>query len=307
MKKRDYSHTCCLAIFCWSVLPASCYNPSVSTTQPPTGEAVQGVFVANRDSLRTDSIDRAIFQQKLRIAAPYPTLQQKTLAVMRSFIGTPYRTGDLDAFETERLVVTLRSLDCWTSIEACLSIALCAEAGAQDFQHYRDYLRQLRYWGGHIQGYGSRIHYFSGWILQNEQHGYFRDISAELGGVPYQKAITYLTDIPWYYPQLNDTTTYRQVATAQQRIGAHPWRYVPKAKVAAIEPLLQDGDIIALTSARPNFDIEHQGFAIRKQGRVYLLHASSGGQKVRVSAKPLHEYLAANATMSGMMVLRVRK
>ena len=225
---------------------------------------------------------------------------------MRSFIGTPYRTGDLDAFETERLVVTLRSLDCWTSIEACLSIALCSEAGTTDFQRYRDHLRSLRYWDGHIQGYGSRIHYFSGWILQNEQQGYFRDISAELGGVPYQKAITYMTDIPWYYPQLNDTTTYRQVAMAQQRIGAHPWHYVPKAKVAAIEPLLQDGDIIALTSARPNFDIEHQGFAIRQKGRIFLLHASSGGQKVRVSTKPLSEYLAANGAMSGVVVLRVR-
>ena len=125
--------------------------------------------------------------------------------------------------------------------------------------------------------------------------------------MPYQKAITYITDIPWYYPQLNDTTTYRQVAAAQQRIGAHPWRYVPKTKVAAIEPLLQDGDIIALTSARPNFDIEHQGFAIRKQGRIYLLHASSGAEKVRIAAKPLHEYLAANAAMSGVMVLRISR
>ena len=260
----------------------------------------------NRDSLIEDSIDQRIFREKLRIASMSAgDIRAKTLAVMRSFIGTPYGTGTLDGFATEHLVINLRALDCWTSVECCLAIALTASDSTPDYPRYREYVRQLRYHDGIIENYGSRIHYFCGWILQNEQKGWVRDVTAELGGIPYKKNITYITDVPFYYPQADDPIVWKKINAAQKQISSHQWHYFPKQKVASMESKIKEGDIIVLTSSRPNLDVEHQGFAIKKDGRIHLLHASSTGKKVMVTPKPLSNYLAGIPQMSGIIIVRM--
>ena len=46
-------------------------------------------------------------------------------------------------------------------------------------------------------------------------------------------------------------------------------------------------------------------FAIWKNGRVHLFHASSTNKKVEISEKPLAEYLAGNKSQSGVIVCRL--
>jgi Protein of unknown function (DUF1460) len=106
--------------------------------------------------------DEAIFQQKLQIAQTQSTVPAKALEVMRSFLGTPYVYASLEGNEPEALVVNLRGLDCWTSVENCVAIALTANDKTADFNQYKNQLRSLRYWGGTINGYGSRIRINSG-------------------------------------------------------------------------------------------------------------------------------------------------
>lgn len=278
--------------------------PAVASAAEQTTKAPSAVF--NRDSLIADSLDQIIFREKLGIATRTPGgLRAKTLAVMRSFLGTPYTSGTLDGYDTERLVINLRGLDCWTSVECCLAIALTALDSTPDYAHYRNQVQNLRYHDGTIDGYGSRIHYFCDWILQNSQKNWFRDVTAELGGVPYKKQITYITDMPSYYPQADDPIAWKKIHAAQTAVSAHAWHYIPKQKVAAMENRIEEGDIIVFTSARPTLDVEHQGFAVQQQGRIYLLHASSTGKKVMISPKPLVNYLAGVSKMSGIMVVRV--
>ncbi|HRI60994.1 MAG TPA: DUF1460 domain-containing protein, partial [Saprospiraceae bacterium] len=118
------------------------------------------------------SHDSLLFLEKQKTAAQQSTTNGKSLAIARSFLGTPYVTGTLDVNETEHLVVNLRQLDCWTLVENSIAIALTPEG---DFPSYLAHLQELRYWGGTLDGYGSRIHYFSGWLLQAEKSGLLRD------------------------------------------------------------------------------------------------------------------------------------
>jgi hypothetical protein len=267
---------------------------------------VKSAVEITRDSLIADSMDQSIFKEKWHLAATIKGgLRTKTLALMRSFVGTPYGIRTLDQCDTERLVINLRTLDCWTSVECCLAIALISSDLKPDYERYQNQVQNLRYHNGIIEGYGSRIHYFCDWILQNETKGYFRDITSELGGIPYVKNITYITDAPAYYTKANNPVAQQKIHTAQLKVTAHKWHYFPKQNVASIESKIQEGDIIVFTSAIPNLDVQHQGFAIKQQGRIHLLHASSSGKKVMISPKPLPNYLADIAQLSGIIVIRI--
>ncbi len=248
-----------------------------------------------------DERDVAIFAEKQKLAAAGGNAVQ-TLVIAKSFLGTPYAVGTLEQSGPEQLVINLRELDCWTFVETSLGITLSAK---DDFQNYKGALQQLRYWGGTVNGYGSRIHYFSGWVLQAQARGLLRDLTAELGGIPYRKKIGYISAHPDKYPRTRDAATLRAIVAAEARISRHDWFYVPKSKVAQVESQLREGDIILLTSAKPDLDIAHQGFAIRQNGRIHLLHASSLSKRVVISAEPLPGYMAGQKGQSGMMVVRI--
>jgi hypothetical protein len=246
--------------------------------------------------------DSLTFLEKQKIARAESGLNAQTLAVARSFLGTPYATGTLDCNATERLVLNFKQLDCWTFVENSLAIALASEG---DFATYKSHLQQLRYWGGNVSSYGSRIHYFTGCLLQNEKRGHFRDVTEALGGIPYKKKIGYMSARPAKYPRLKDPENLRALRSAERRINAHHWFYIPKNRVAKMEHLLQEGDIVSLTSFKADLDIAHQGFAVRLNGRIHLMHASSLLKRVIVSKQPLPEYLATQRGQTGIMVARL--
>jgi hypothetical protein len=246
--------------------------------------------------------DSAIFFEKQKTALSEHTIPARTLAVAKSFLGTPYATGTLDVNSEEQLVVNLRQLDCWTLVENSLAIA---QTGGGDLREYQSHLQELRYWGGTVDGYGSRIHYFSGWLLQAEKNGYLRDLTKEMGGIPYRKKIGYITARPDKYPKIKNAAVRRDLLAAEKRINAHAWHYIPKSKVAAMEHLIQDGDLVMLTSAKKDLDIAHQGFAVRRNGRVHLLNASSLSKRVVISKQTLTQYLASQKGQSGIMVARL--
>lgn len=248
--------------------------------------------------------DSAIFEQKKLSARQGRTLAEKTLSTAKSFLGTPYVSGTLEQAGEEHLIVNFEQLDCWTFVENSLAIAL-SEGG--NFQNFKHHLQQLRYWGGQVDGYGSRIHYFSGWILQAEKRGLLQDVSKDLGGEPYQADVSYISKRPNKYPRIKDPNTLRDIRAAERRINAHRWYYIPQERVAQMEHLIQEGDIISLTAWKPDLDIAHQGFAVRVNGRIHLLHASSLAQKVIISKQPLPDYLLSQRGQTGIMVARLKR
>ena len=253
----------------------------------------------------TNPQDIAIFEQKLEIAASQQHLSTQTLAVALSFLDAPYVRGTLDHETEEQLTINLRQLDCWTFMENSLAIALSAHTSGPNIDTLQHFVQQLRYWGGSIKGYASRIHYFSGWLLQAEKLGYLQDITRELGGVIYRKKIGYMTAHPVKYPPLGNQNTWRALKAAEDRLNSHTWFYIPQNRVAKIEHLIREGDIIALTSGKRDLDIAHQGFAVKKNGRIHLLHASSLGRRVVLSGQPLAQYVLSQKGQTGIIVARL--
>jgi hypothetical protein len=248
--------------------------------------------------------DSAIFAEKQAIAAAVPTMREKNLAIARSFLGTPYLHGTLEVNESESLVVNLSALDCWTFVENCVALAQTQHDGG-NYQSYLANLQQLRYWGGHIEGYGSRIHYFSGWILQAEKLGYLHDVTKSMSGIPYKKKVHFISDHPQEYPMTRQPGVLQAIRRAEARINGHAWHFIPKRNIRRMENQIREGDIILLCSSKHDLDVAHQGFAVREKGRIHLLHASSLHHRVVISNEPLHEYMAGQLGQSGIMVIRL--
>jgi Protein of unknown function (DUF1460) len=271
-------------------------------------------FFAPKNTITTTSLltfeqqtidkNEQIFKEKLKIAYTKTTFNERVQAVALSFLGTPYIGGTLDINDKEQLVVNLVGLDCWTYVECSVAIALVAEANRGDFDFYKEKLQSLRYYNSKVDGYGSRVHYFSAWMLQQEQNQILKVITDEIGGIPYTKMTNYITAHPNSYPKLQTEIDISNLKNAEKTLHEHKWTYIPKAKIAKMEKQIQVGDVVALTSSEPDLDITHQGFAVKKNGRIHLMHASSDHHKVEISARPLAEYALRNKGQSGIMVAR---
>ena len=262
--------------------------------------------------------DWQLFQDKVRwaVAQGLETIPAgDAIAQMgESFVGTPYRAATLEVPGPERLVVNLRELDCVTFVETVLALtkfvrhdgvaALGDSLAAR--ARYESYLRDIRYRAGTITGYASRLHYFSDWLATNADAGHVTVITAQLGGVPDLRPITFMTGHAGSYPALQDSSTLVTIAEVESRLSAGQVRYViPKEAITGVMNGIRDGDIIAAATTVAGLDVSHTGFAIWKEGKLHLLHAPLTGSPVEISPLPLAERIQAISSQWGIMVARV--
>jgi hypothetical protein len=225
----------------------------------------------------------------------------------KTWIGTPYVAHTLDKLPTEQLVVNLRELDCTTYLESMLAIGMAVKQQDSSFQNYTHHLQQIRYRKGEINGYGSRLHYFSDWLYENEKQGSLKVITAQLGGKALPKPINFMSTHREAYPALKNEDSFTQIGQIEKEINNRPLLYIPKTEVSRIESKLKEGDIIAITTSIKGLDVVHVGFAVVQNNRIHLLHASLDEKKVVISKKPLAEYLLGNKNQSGIMIARVKQ
>lgn len=253
--------------------------------------------------------DRRIFKKLIRFlnkkksSAEFSS--QLILEIGKFFLGTTYAASTLDARGTEQLVINLRELDCITFVENVVALALLLRSQQRSFRTFQKLLHKIRYRQGRLQGYTSRLHYFSDWIRDNQMKGIIRDVTAEIGGRPLKKAISFMTTHPDLYPPLKNGESLRRMQSIERMISKRPLFFMPKKTLGRFENRIQDGDIIAVTSGTEGLDIQHVGIAARLKNRIHLLHASSRVGKVVLSKQTLSRYLRQSRTRTGIMVARI--
>jgi hypothetical protein len=234
-------------------------------------------------------------------------------ALARTFVGTPYAAATLERPGPEGVVVNLRALDCVTFVENSLALtAFARRHGAAVLTDrpraealYRGLLAALRYRGGVVSGYESRLHYFSEWLADNAARGHLRLLSDELDAVADPEPIDFMSSHAEAYPPLADAA----VRTAIRRIegglnAAPPRRYVPAPRLRDAVALLRPGDVIAATSTVTGLDVAHTGLVVEVEGRIHLLHAPLVGDSVEISARPLADRIVEIAGQDGIMAAR---
>jgi hypothetical protein len=226
--------------------------------------------------------------------------------VGKQFIGTDYEAFALEKEGEEQLVVNLTGLDCTTFLENSLVFSRLIKSGKNTFADYQEELINVRYRNSIIEGYPSRLHYFSDWIHHNQRKGIIEDVTKDIGGEKIKFNVNLMSSKPDSYKQLKANPEFADTLKAQEdEISSREYYYIPKKRVSQVEENIQNGDLLALTTNIKGLDIGHVGIAVRKEdGRIYFMHAPIAGSKVQISENPLPEYLSKIKKHTGIIVLR---
>ncbi|MEO8512786.1 MAG: N-acetylmuramoyl-L-alanine amidase-like domain-containing protein [Ignavibacteria bacterium] len=224
--------------------------------------------------------------------------------VGKSFIDTDYVAGTLDKNMSESLVINLTGLDCVTFVENCLTFARCVKLGKTSFDDYKSELKKIRYRNGQLDGYASRLHYFCDWIYNNEDKGIVKNITADIGGVSYDKKIDFMTNHTKSYKQLSSSTELEGIKAAEEAINSRYYYYIPTSAISKSYDQMQTGDIIATTTSIGGLDVTHTGYVYKEGGGTYFMHASSKSKKVIISPEELQDYVASDSKKTGIMIAR---
>ena len=234
-------------------------------------------------------------------------LSTNILDIARTYLGTPYVAGTLETEGDERLIINEEGVDCTTFVE--LSVA--HRLALQDEGTFEQQVQLLRYRKGVVDGYLSRLHYFTDWVEENARRGVWSELKPEAGNPIWRTdtlTLSFMSSHPQSYSYLKaHAWAVDSISAIEQRYAHYPYAYIDKACLNLPPSALpvRDGDIIALVTTIEGLDVTHLGFAVWKGDKLHLMHASTSHKKVVTDERTLYDYLQGRKSCPGIRVVRL--
>ena len=233
-----------------------------------------GLILWSACSVFADEQDRASIEKWLQEAVSLPKDSCRTLHFAKKMLGVPYVAGTLDGNEEEQLVVMVDSLDCTTFVETVLAFCIADKRGERDFEGFKKALTDIRYRDGILDGYTSRLHYFSDWIRNNEKMGFVKECTSETAcSQPKELWLDFMTThVDSYLPMKKNPELVKIMASHEKNWQGTVVSYIPKEKLnlPPEELKIKDGDVLALVTNIKGLDVVHVGFAFWKDNQLHL-------------------------------------
>ena len=259
------------------------------------------IYANNQDSINVE--------KWLREATTLPKDSCRTLHFAKQMLGVPYVAGTLDGNEEERLVVRTDALDCTTFVETVLALCIADERGERSFAGFKKALTDVRYRDGILDGYASRLHYFSDWISNNERMGFVKECTSETSCCQLKELwLNFMTThIESYVPMKKNPALVEVMVAIEKAWQGVEVSFIPKDKLhlSPDDLKIKNGDILTITTNIKGLDVVHVGFAFWKSGQLHLLHASSVAKKVIEDPLSLYDYSWNKKAHTGVRVIRV--
>jgi len=198
-------------------------------------------------------------------------------------------------------------LDCYTFFESSLVFARCIKKEKTSFEDYQNELINVRYRDGIIDQYPSRLHYASDWLYDNDKRGNVKDITKEIGGIPFIKNIDFMGTHSNSYKRIKNNPEYlTEIIVIEKEITEREKYYIPENFIDCVEDKIINGDIILITASADGLDISHTGIAVKlHDGRIHFMHAPLVGKKIQITEQPLGDYIKGLKSHTGIMVGRL--
>ena len=249
-----------------------------------------------------------------------PASEKLTLFYANELLEKPYVGKTLEVNPKEELAVNLRELDCTTLVENVLALVLTTRQHSTRFNDFCRNLERVRYRDGRLNGYASRNHYFSEWILSNERQGFVTEIQGKEGDsrgkyYPFVDAqrlnCIYMSSHPDRYPMLKgDVEALQLIKENERRVNGRTIHYIPRRLLGKSRKelaMVHDGDILAIVTKKEGLDVSHLGFAVwGTDGKLHLLNASQIHKKVILEPMTLEEYMKKHPSQLGVRVIRIK-
>lgn len=299
---------CILAIGCW-LLAIGCGAKGPAKTQETADE--NDGYVMNYEKEYTAE-DSALVVKLLAEAATQRGKENRMMYFGKKFLGLPYVGGTLENGDREHLIVNLHGLDCTTYVETVTALALCDMQNRRTFEDYCQNLMKIRYRGGEMKDYTSRLHYFTWWGDDNVKKGVVKDIGiydAPFMGVQTVH-INYMSEHPQLYKQLKNHPEFVPIIKRyEDETNGKEYPYIMKSDLnwhpSTPLAMVRDGDIVAMLTDKDGLDTRHIGIAFWQNGALHLMHASSLYKKVLMSKETFYEYEKKQPKHIGIRVWRV--
>ena len=224
-------------------------------------------------------------------------------------LGTPYVAHTLEG-ETEKLTINIDQLDCTTFVETLLALTKTTLNERTTWREYAMSLEQIRYRKGTINGYASRLHYMSDWVIDNDARGNVKEVTAEFPRCDYEtKSINFMSKHKDSYQSLkNDSAMVQEIKNVERGYRQHRYPVIKKGNLRHkdVKESFMDGDVIFLVTKMEGLDVSHLGIIKMIDGEPHLLHASSPKTGVILSKDDLFNMLRKNRSNVGVRVIRMR-
>ncbi|WP_293181596.1 MULTISPECIES: N-acetylmuramoyl-L-alanine amidase-like domain-containing protein [unclassified Microcoleus] len=274
----------------------------VLARRPDSENTATETAILPEDIARFEKIVQYAKQENL----PDRPIGQIIQAIGDNFQGLPYVEGLLDKSGEEKLIVTLNKFDCVLFVETVLAISRGVAVKDYEYQNFVNRIEEQRYLNGKMNGYCSRLHYFSEWIKDNQKRQTVENITAQLGGVPMNKTLNFMSQHRSSYPQMvKDEATYQCIVSQEAELAKTTVNYIPTNRIKSVYSQLKPGDIVAVATDVKGLDVTHTGFVYRNaDGNLGLIHASPAGA-VTV-AYDLQRYISRVESAIGIVVARAK-
>jgi Protein of unknown function (DUF1460) len=265
---------------------------------------------ANSSMLIPDTEDGRIYRRIVSDADRHNLPQESMGKIMQTvaeqFLGSEYRAGLLDQEAQETLVISLKQFDCLLFVETVLAIANNIKQQDYNYQAFTHKIEDQRYWQGKMNGYCSRLHYFSDWIDDNSKRGNVENITPQLGGIDTVKKINFMTAHRSSYPNLaQGDLNFQCIARVEDSL-PQIFNYIPTKNIRQAYSQLQPGDMIGVATDIRGLDFTHTGLVFQQpNGDMGLIHASPAGKVV--IAQDLQTYVAKVENAIGIVVTRAKE
>ncbi|MDJ0635722.1 MAG: DUF1460 domain-containing protein [Xenococcaceae cyanobacterium MO_188.B29] len=272
----------------------------------PTKIAIKNSHKKLEQNADEQKIFHQIVQNSINHQLSSRSIGEIIQVIAESFLGAKYKAGLLDRYERETLVISFREFDCVLFVETVLALSRSIALQDYSYQAFEKNIIDRRYWNGNLNGYCSRLHYFSEWIFDNQRRKNLEDISISIGGTSQIKKLDFMSKHRNRYPRMSkDDTNYQCIVEMEANLANQsiPTNYIPKKKISNVYNQLKPGDIIGITTNISGLDVTHTGLVYyNSDNTVGLIHASPIGQVT--IAPDLHNYVNRIQNSTGIIVAR---
>lgn len=256
------------------------------------------------DTIYSTRADVEIFNKYIDYIQEKGNLPTDKLVIetAKFFLGTPYVANTLE-IEPEGLVINLRELDCTTFVENVFALTLTVKSGVLLFENYCANLKKIRYRGGVIEDYTSRLHYSTDWIYDNELRGNLKDVTRKAGASRLDLNLYIMSKTPETYKQLKGRPDLvEKIVAKEKEISARKHYFIKAKRIDRKWRRIKDGSMVGFVTTIPGIDLSHMAIVYHEGKKLTFIHASSSGKKVMINESSMGEFVLSSKRNTGIVL-----